>query len=475
MGTPKKWKKGRVIDQKFTFTLDYLRDPKPEEDLGVEAVHALTAGMDNLMDDINIDPSQYELALQIGSKEHFKESSNTGETWHIPADDYFYRLQMTQSMLGHIANVFNSGEFISSDRGFSASMTLIHRDVKGGKRSGYKPGKRIWQEVVKEMRCVHEVKNNDELCCGRAIVVMREYPKNKAGEPNCYENVRQNRGKKTQQLKLARQLYKEAGVPEGPCGFEAIEQFQNYLGPKGYQLIVVDPVRVGVIFTGEAFKTAPKVIQIVKTYYEDKDGETKAHYDGLYSVAPIMNRSKFCRYCCKGYDHEHARHHNCLHANCPSCMRRRIKKSEGCPDYTGWSKPTITCKECNRQFYGEDCYKAHLVQTKQEETKMESDLIEKVARGNDIVIPRKEVTKSVCEIYKKCKTCLVSYKEGVQHKCGHGQCINCLNYVDLYSHQCFIVSDIYRENKRREIKHKSEERRLEAIKQMSTIDGKKSI
>ena len=229
------------------------------------------------------------------------------------------------------------------------------------------------------------------------------------------------------------------------------------------------------IFTGEAFKTAPKVIQIVKTYYEDKDGETKAHYDGLYSVAPIMNRSKFCRYCCKGYDHEHARHHNCLHANCPSCMRRRIKKSEGCPDYTGWSKPTITCKECNRQFYGEDCYKAHLVQTKQEETKMESDLIEKVARGNDIVIPRKEVTKSVCEIYKKCKTCLVSYKEGVQHKCGHGQCINCLNYVDLYSHQCFIVSDIYRENKRREIKHKSEERRLEAIKQMSTIDGKKSI
>ena len=195
MGTPKKWKKGKVIDQKFTFTLHYLRDPKPEEDLGVEAVHALTAGMDNLMDDINIDPSQYELALQIGSKEHFKESSNTGETWHIPADDYFHRLQMTQSMLGHIANVFNSGEFISSDRGFSASMTLIHRDVKGGKRSGYKPGERICQEVVKEMRCVHEVKNNDELCCGRAIVVMREYAKNKADEPNCYENVRKNRGK----------------------------------------------------------------------------------------------------------------------------------------------------------------------------------------------------------------------------------------------------------------------------------------
>ena len=134
MGTPKKWKKGKVVDQKFTFTLDYLRDPKPEEDLGVEAVYALTEGMDSMMEDMAIDPKEYDLALQIGSKEHFKESGNTGETWHIPADDYFNRLQMTQAMLGHIANVLNSGEFISSDRGFSASMTLIRRDQKGKKK-----------------------------------------------------------------------------------------------------------------------------------------------------------------------------------------------------------------------------------------------------------------------------------------------------------------------------------------------------
>ena len=133
MGTPKKWKKGKVIDQKFTFTLDYTRDPKPDEDLGVEAVQALTTGMDKMMEDMAIDPSKYDLALQIGSKEHFKELGNTGETWHIPADDYFKRLSMTQTLLGHIVRVLNSGEFISSDRGFSATMTLIRREVKGGK------------------------------------------------------------------------------------------------------------------------------------------------------------------------------------------------------------------------------------------------------------------------------------------------------------------------------------------------------
>lgn len=43
------------------------------EDLGVEAVHALAVGMDSMMDDMNIDPTKYELAFQIGSKEHFKE------------------------------------------------------------------------------------------------------------------------------------------------------------------------------------------------------------------------------------------------------------------------------------------------------------------------------------------------------------------------------------------------------------------
>ena len=404
MGKPKSWKKGKVIDQKFTFTLDQRREANPDEDLGVEAVHALVTGMDNLMDDINIDKYKYDLAFQIGSKEHFKETGLTGETWHAPADDYYQRTERTQAMLGHIANVLNSGEFISSDRGFSASTTLIRREVKGGKKSVYKPGEKIWQEVVKEMRCVYEVKNNNELCRGRAIVVMREYAKHKAGEPNCLENVRKNRGKKTQQLKLATELYKVAGVPEGPCGFQAVEQFQNYLGPKGYQAIVVDPVRGGVIFKAEAYKNAPKVIQLVKTYYEDGEDDTKAHYDGLYSVAPIMNRSTFCRYCCKGYDQEDARHHNCLHANCPSCKRRRNEHSQRCIEFTGWSNPTITCKECNRQFYGEDCYQAHLIQTKQEETKMEKDLREQIEIQNDITITPKETFKSVCVLQSRSAT-----------------------------------------------------------------------
>ena len=68
-------------------------------------------------------------------------------------------------------------------------------------------------------------------------------------------------------------------------------------------------------------------------------------------------------------------------------------------------------------------------------------------------------------------SCLTKIKEGVKHKCGHGQCANCLEYVDLYRHHCHIVSECYRDNTRRENKQRAEERCLEAIKMTWTTDG----
>ena len=85
----------------------------------------------------------------------------------------------------------NSGEFITNDVGFSASVLFSRPERKGGRRAGTGAGQKIWEKMVKESKCVCEIKNKDSLCCAHAIVVMREYARRQAGEPNSFENIRQ--------------------------------------------------------------------------------------------------------------------------------------------------------------------------------------------------------------------------------------------------------------------------------------------
>ena len=82
---------------------------------------------------------------------------------------------------------------------------------------------------------------------------MREYTKYQASAHNTFENIKKDRGKNSQQLKEAKRLQEEAGVGEGPCGLEEIQKFQDYLGPQGFRILVVDAVRAAVIFKSQAF------------------------------------------------------------------------------------------------------------------------------------------------------------------------------------------------------------------------------
>ena len=142
------------------------------------------------------------MTLQIGSKEHRRDGL-TGETWKVDVGDFTKRAAMTQGVLQKLSHVLNSGEFITNDVGFSTSVLFSRPERKGGKRAGAGPGQKIWEKMGKESKCVCEIKNKDSLYCARAIVVMREYARRQAGEPNTFENIRQDRGNNTQQLKEA--------------------------------------------------------------------------------------------------------------------------------------------------------------------------------------------------------------------------------------------------------------------------------
>ena len=267
---------------------------------------------------------------------------------------------------------------------------------------------------------------------------MREYAKRQAGEQNTFENMKKDRGKNSQQVKEAKKLHGEVNIPEGPCGLEEIDSFQDYLGPQGFRIIVVDAVRGGVMFKGTKFQEAAHLIALVKSVYEDENGD----YDGLYSIPGFMNRSYFCHRCCKGYNTEDSAHHNCQAQNCPACKTKEKTKGEpGCNDFTLWVKPDRSCKVCRRESYGEECFASHLIQHEVEDpglkkvkARLEQDLGEE--------LPSIIEMTSVCDQFRKCKDSVVTFKvnEEVNHKCLHAMCKHCLEYVNIYDHRCFITS-----------------------------------
>ena len=321
----------------------------------------------------------------------------------IPVKEFVKRGDYVHAMFESLARKTNSAQNMNPAIGFNATLTFISYPEKGAKGPASKnPNRLPFDLVQKKKDCMIKITNKDELCCARAIVTMKEYVD---GDPNKqYDNLR--RGRPIQE-RLAKQLHREARIPEGRCGYEELEKFQAFLGPQGYKIIVVDYVSCACIFQGNVDKY-DKVIYLLKN---------DAHFNGLRGIIAFLNRSYFCPDCCKGYNTEDAAHHSCMgHYYCSSCQRTRSRKDKGgCPDFTPGKKRTIHCKDCQRDFYGPDCYKDH-----------------KTKKG------KKKVT--LCQKLKKCLHCCKDYTMNRKqpHKCYHDTCRHCHEFVEIYNHKRYI-------------------------------------
>ena len=105
--------------------------------------------------------------------------------------------------------------------------------------------------MLKKKKCLITIKNKDDLCAPRALVtvqaLMDENPR--------YKTIRLGQG---QQGYLAHKLCQEAEVAEGPCGTEELQQFQDHLGPQGYQIIVFEGQRGMIWFKDHSYNDASK-------------------------------------------------------------------------------------------------------------------------------------------------------------------------------------------------------------------------
>ena len=270
-------------------------------------------------------------------------------------------------------------------------------------------------EWMEKARCIIRIRNPDEQCLPRAIVVAvanklktvllkskikpswvaknkllnEMWGQNRKFNGNRYNHIRDRSG---YQLKLAKILIEMVGLKDcGPYGIPELEKMQQlFLAPLDIRLSVFSSRhRKSVIYTG------PKDLkQSIYLYHTDR------HFNVLTSPAAFLNSSLFCHYCLKGYEKRSA--HECDR----TCWRCRQTITKPC------SGKMKQCETCQRRFAGQECYKNHQkLRTCENEKK--------------------------CE---KCGDCLRTPTAIREHDCKKKQCYKCQStYLKSETnHQCFI-------------------------------------
>lgn len=123
---------------------------------------------------------------------------------------------------------------------------------------------------------------------------------------------------------------------------------------------------------------------------------------------------------------------------------------------------------CKREFYGEQCFQAHLVETMEEVWKKDRETLEH--QLGEQLTPVMNL-KSTCTDFQRCTKCMATYKVNreLPHKCLHAQCRHCLDYVNVYEHKCFITSEEEKHFKRILQKMKKEKKKREQL--IGNIEG----
>ena len=186
--------------------------------------------------------------------------------------------------MDRLVKQLNSAEDLDATSGeFFTELVFVKNRSRGAGANGkaYNPGRMSYETMLKKKRSVVTIKKKDKLRCALAIVTMKA----KADQDPQYHNIMH--GSRCQEHR-AKTLHKDAGVPEGPCGLDELKQFQTYLGPEGYQLILLEGLKGKIIFKDRTFDQAAKTVTLLKM---------ENHYHGITTIPGFLNRGYFCRHC----------------------------------------------------------------------------------------------------------------------------------------------------------------------------------
>ena len=270
------------------------------------------------------------------------------------------------------------------------TVTIDINHVKTPQGSGRK--KRTTYDIneyLKQKNSIVCIKNKDDLCLARALVVARARIEN---DPK-YNQIRKS--SRPLQRERAFDLHEAANVPLGPCGLNEVALFQRYL--TNYQIIVVSgDHNNSIIYPPKPTGTDEK--STLSLYLHDN------HFDVITTLPGFLCRSYFCVRCHKAYDH--TTDHLCS-AMCRSCRGFGcVIEGEG-----------MVCSECKRLFKNQTCYDRHKNEPINGGGRTVCQVIRECEKcGKSMDIRHMKPGGHICG--RKCQTCgLILTPEDTDHKC----------------------------------------------------------
>ena len=275
---------------------------------------------------------------------------------------------------------------VQSNRDFRLNDTvvvdIVHVEAPQG--SGRKRTILNIKEFLHKKRSIITIKNNDDLCLARALVVAIAKIEKDSSYRCLVEPERRVQERK------AKELHELAKVPLGPCGLPEVELFQKYL--TNYEINIVSTAHnSSIIYPPKP--TASNATPIYLHLHEN-------HYDVITTMPGFLGSTYFCHACRKSYSNKHA--HLCP-GMCKSCRA-----------YDCVVKDPVDCNLCNRWFKSKACYDRHKEPVGGARSVCEA--IKKCEKcGKSMEVRQLNSKKHVCG--KKCSTCGIILNGKEEHKC----------------------------------------------------------
>jgi len=169
LGARRNWR--NVLNrQRFDATLQQHRDTAEKDDLRLEVTNALRRAIEcQIANDDTLTPhSTVHFTMQSNTFTHAFQSTT------FSVREFREGSARLDTYLQALATKLNSNEEFAPDESFTMEMTFIHTPGPGsGNGNCYKASNAAILDITKKSTVT--IKNDDALCCARAIVTMKAY------------------------------------------------------------------------------------------------------------------------------------------------------------------------------------------------------------------------------------------------------------------------------------------------------------